>query len=132
MIDSSEERRRSLIPALFAMVDWTEMPVPRHSSLRRILTSSLRNGFAVIAGGACEASVSKDGRNVRTRGHPSRRAHRTAQVRCRESALLRMRSEIYSQPRSPGRRMETGTTHGETLRSHVVIKPLSQSGIGPI
>src|SRR5450631_3390524 len=42
--------------------------------MSRILTSSLRNGFAVIARGACEASVSKDGRNVRTRGHPSRRA----------------------------------------------------------
>src|SRR6266481_775337 len=28
--------------------------------------------------------------NHEARGHPSRRAHRTAQVRCRESALLRM------------------------------------------
>jgi hypothetical protein len=37
-------------------------------------TSSLRNGFAVVAGGACEASVSKDGHNAWTRGHPSRRA----------------------------------------------------------
>src|SRR5450631_644351 len=73
--------------------------------MSRILTSSLRNGFAVIAGGACEASVSKDGPNARTRGHPSRRAHRTAQVRCREGALLRMRSEINSQARTPGRQM---------------------------
>src|SRR6202795_349874 len=31
MIDSSEEERRSLIPALFAMADWIEVPVPRHS-----------------------------------------------------------------------------------------------------
>jgi hypothetical protein len=30
MIDSSEENRRSLIPALFAMADWMEMPVPWH------------------------------------------------------------------------------------------------------
>jgi hypothetical protein len=30
MIDSSEENRRSLIPALFAMADWMEMPVPSH------------------------------------------------------------------------------------------------------
>jgi hypothetical protein len=35
------------------------------------------------------ASVSKDGRDNRARGHPSRCAHRTAQVRCREGALLR-------------------------------------------
>jgi hypothetical protein len=30
-------------------------------------------------------------RTIRPAAHPSRRAHRTAQVRCRESALLRMR-----------------------------------------
>jgi len=41
-------------------------------------TSSLRNGFAVVAGGACEASVSKDGHNAWTRGHPSRRAQERA------------------------------------------------------
>src|SRR3979409_1219197 len=35
--------------------------------------------------------------------YPSRRAHRTAQVRCREGALLRMRSEKYSQ--TPSRAM---------------------------
>jgi hypothetical protein len=53
-------------------------------SLSRIPTSSLRNGFAVVAGGACEASVSKDGHNAWTRGHPSRRG---------QEAALRMRSQ---------------------------------------
>src|SRR5260221_2248156 len=38
MIDSSEGERRSLIPALFAMADWIEAPVPRHS--RRLLATN--------------------------------------------------------------------------------------------
>src|SRR5882762_1689963 len=37
MIFSSEEERRSLIPALFAMVDWIEAPVLRHA--RRLLAT---------------------------------------------------------------------------------------------
>src|SRR6202040_1167161 len=44
MIDSSEEERRSLIPALFAMADWIEVPVPRDSP--RLLAAN--NGPAII------------------------------------------------------------------------------------
>src|ERR1700737_847582 len=47
----------------------SEYWIARFPSLRRILTSSR---------GACEASVSKDGHNAWTRGHPSRRAQERA------------------------------------------------------
>src|SRR5450432_3329434 len=33
--------------------------------------------------------------------HPSRRAHRTAQVRCREGAILRMRSQMWASQANP-------------------------------
>jgi hypothetical protein len=44
--------------------------------------------------GLAKQASRRRGHNAWTRGHPSRRAHRTAQVRCREGALLRMRSLV--------------------------------------
>jgi hypothetical protein len=90
---------------------------------QRTLTSSPRNGSAVIAGGACHrvrakrgpminsASVSKDGHDAGTRGHPSRRAQGRAPQdeglacpgRCaaRSGALL-IRGRLWTRIRGPG------------------------------
>src|SRR6202171_5182575 len=57
MIDSSEEERRSLIPALFAMADWIEAPVPRYSphllaatNWRAIMRLARPGGLGVFLG----------------------------------------------------------------------------------
>src|SRR5712664_2807887 len=62
------------------------------------------------------ARVSKDGRESALCVHPSRRLLRN---------LLRMRSEIYSQPRSPGRLAEKHrTTKASNLAGDVLLHPV--------